>query len=99
MIVTTAEKRKKNLILLFVGLLIIVPFMAQKPDDTTVKKSSYESVLEYEVYQYIEDRIWDLPLGIEVEDTLVKKAAKKFGISYKKANDIYTKQVWLRMYE
>jgi len=51
----------------------------------------------YEIYRYIESRIWNLPIGTDSEDALVRQAAKKFGISYEKANDIYIKQVWLEM--
>lgn len=47
--------------------------------------------LEFNVYKYIEERIWDLPWGKEPEDRLCREAAKKFGLSFKEVKNLEAK--------
>lgn len=49
---------------------------------------------QFEVYQYFESHLWDLPPGKEAEDRLVRQTAQKFGIGAEEVNNIQTKIMW-----
>ena len=59
-----------------------------------VSQYSKPTEFEFNIYKYIEQRIWDLPPDRSSEDRFIQSVAQKFNLTTKKVNAIYSKITW-----